>query len=193
MSVCGREKCAFRRKPYPPGEHGRQRRHSPRGSSEYRLELFEKQKLKSLYALRETQFRNYVKEATRRSGNAAKNLIEILESRLDNIIFRLGFVPSRTMARQLVSHGHFTVNGRRVSIPSFRTRKGDVVRIRAQSVNKGMFRDLDIYFKKYEPPTWLSLDKEKKEGRIISLPDLSVEPSLSSNLNLNAVVEFYSR
>lgn len=192
MSVCGREKCAFKRKPYPPGEHGRSFRHQ-RSSSEFGLELREKQKLKFLYNLRERQFQNYVKEAEKRSGNSIENLIQILELRLDNVIYRLGFIPSRTASRQATSHGHFLVNGRRVTIPSLRLKKGDKVSIRLQSQGKGIFRDLDIYLKKYNPPAWLSLDKAKKEGEVLKPPSLEEDPGLASNINLKAVIEFYSR
>lgn len=192
LSVCGREKCAFRRKPYPPGEHGRSAKFVRR-PSEYGQQLREKQKLKFLYNLREVQFRNYVEEAERRSGERAENLISFLEARLDNAVFRLGFFPSRAQARQAVSHGHFLVNGRKVTIPSLRLRRGDKISIRPQSLGKGIFRDLDIYLKKYSPPPWLSLDKDKKEGEVLGAPSLAADPALAGNINLKAIVEFYSR
>ncbi len=191
-SVCGREKCAFKKKPYPPGVHGRSRRRGGRGgNSEYGAQLREKQKLKFMYGLRETQFKNYVREAER-SGETGVKLMQILESRLDNTVFRLGFASSRIMARQFVSHGHIMVNGRRVSIPSFRARKNDVISIRPQSAPKGMFRDLEIYLKKYQTPPWLSLDKEKREGKVLGSAD-SADPMLGHDINLGAIVEFYSR
>ena len=192
MSVCGREKCAFKRKPYPPGEHGRASKY-PRASSEYGTQLKEKQKLKFLYNLRERQFRNYVREAEKRSGDSAENLVAILESRLDNVVYRLGLAPSRTQARQEVNHGHFMVSGRRVTIPSFRVRKGDKISIRPQSMGKGIFKDLDILLKKYTPPPWLALDKDKKEGEVLGLASVTQDPSLGQYINLKAIIEFYSR
>ncbi|MBI4059457.1 30S ribosomal protein S4 [Candidatus Giovannonibacteria bacterium] len=192
LSVCGREKCAFKRKPYPPGVHGRSRRRGGRGGgSEYGVQLREKQKLKFMYGLRETQFKNYVLEAER-LGEARVKLMQILESRLDNTVFRLGLAPSRIMARQLVSHGHIMVNGRKVSIPSFRTKKNDVISVRPQSSSKGMFRDLEMYLKKYQTPPWLALDKDKREGKVLGSADIA-DPALEQNINLGAIVEFYSR
>ncbi len=191
MSVCGREKCAFRRKPYPPGEHGRSGRRGRRGGSEFGAQLREKQKMKFMYGLRETQFRNYVIESTRRPGNAIDNLFQVLESRLDNVVWRLGFTTSRSGARQLVNHGHVLVNGRKVNIPSFRTRKGDIISIRPQSASKSLFRDLEIHLKKHTPPAWLTLDRDKKEGVVAGLPAYELERI--SDMDVNAIVEFYSR
>jgi small subunit ribosomal protein S4 len=191
-SICGREKCAFKRKPYPPGEHGRASKY-PRASSEFGIQLREKQKLKFMYNLREAQFRNYVREAERRSGDSAENLVQILESRLDNVVYRLGLANSRTQARQAVSHGHFKVNGRRVTIPSYRVRKGDKIAIREGSTGRGVFKDIEINLKKFTPPAWLSLDKDKKEGEILGLASMMADPSLAQNVNLKAIIEFYSR
>lgn len=193
MSVCGREKCAFKRKPYPPGVHGRSRvRGRRRALSDYGTQLKEKQKLKFLYGLRERQFKNYVREAEQSSGQSTRRLLEILESRLDSVVFRLGFALTRSSARQLVSHGHITVNGRRVTIPSLRVKLGDRVAIRTQSFSKGVFRDLELYLKKYNPPPWLLLDKEQSTGKITGAPD-AADPALAQNININAIVEFYSR
>ncbi|MBI2024326.1 30S ribosomal protein S4 [Candidatus Giovannonibacteria bacterium] len=191
VSICGREKCAFKRKPYPPGEHGKSSKY-PRNVSEYGVQLKEKQKLKFFYNLRETQFSNYVREAEKRSGDSAENLMAILELRLDNAVYRLGFANSRTQARQAVGHGHFHVNGRRVNIPSFRLKKGDKISVKPQSVGRGIFKDMDIYLKKYNPPGWLLLDKEKKEGEVSRLPKMN-EDSLASHVNLKSIIEFYSR
>ncbi|MDP3762677.1 MAG: 30S ribosomal protein S4 [bacterium] len=193
-SVCGREKCAFRRKPYPPGVHGRSRiRGRGRGgSTEYGGQLREKQKLKFLYGLREAQFKNYVRQAERAKGQAGPELLKILETRLDSIVFRLGFAGSRSAARQFVTHGHVMVNGRRVSFPSFRVKNGDTVKIRPQSSGKGMFRDLELYLKKYNPPPWLALDRENREGKLLGQVD-AADPSLPADINLSAIVEFYSR
>ncbi len=191
VSICGREKCAMRRKPYPPGEHGRGSRHSRRSSSEFGAQLREKQKLKFLYGLRETQFRNYVVEASQRTGSTSEILYQLLESRLDNVVYRLGFAFSRARARQIVTHGHIWVNGRSVNIPSFRTRKGDIISIRPQSAGKGLFKDLDIQLKKYNAPAWIELDREKREGKVLGASAIELEGALE--LNVNAIVEFYSR
>ncbi|OGF68581.1 30S ribosomal protein S4 [Candidatus Giovannonibacteria bacterium RIFCSPLOWO2_02_FULL_45_14] len=192
MSICGREKCAFKRKPYAPGEHGKTRKFS-RASSEFGAQLKEKQKLKFLYNLRERQFRNYIREAEKRTGDSGENLMKFLESRLDNAVYRLGFAQTRTQARQGVTHGHFMVNGRRVNIPSFRVKKDDKITIKQQSLSGGIFRDLDTYLKKYVPPAWLSFDKEKKEGVVLSSPATEDDLLLGSNINLKAIIEFYSR
>lgn len=193
ISLCGREKCAFKRKPYAPGEHGKSRKFG-KASSEFGVQLKEKQKLKFLYNLRERQFSNYVREAEKRTGDSGENLMKILESRLDNVVFRLGFASSRTQARQGVNHGHFSVNGRRVDIPSFRVKKGDKIGIMKQSLAKGMFKDLDTLLKKHTAQPWLSLDKDKKEGVVLGQPMIdSSEHLLGSNINLKAIIEFYSR
>jgi small subunit ribosomal protein S4 len=119
-----------------------------------------------------------------------EKLVGILESRLDNTVFRLGFATSRSTARQIVNHGHITVNGKRVTIPSLRVKRDDTIGIRTQSVGKGIFRDLDIYLKKHETPVWLSMDNDKREGKVLSYPS---ETDSGLGLNLNAIVEFYSR
>lgn len=121
------------------------------------------------YGLRERQFSNYVDEANRKGGGDAKSyLLELLELRLDNVVFRLGLTESRAAARQMVSHGHIRVNVRKVTIPSYRLKVKDKISIRPQSLNKKIFKDIDIKIKNYNPPSWISFDKEKKEGEIIS-------------------------
>lgn len=170
---CFSPKCPLSRKPYPPGIFGKRtkRRRSARGLSEYGVQLRERQKLKFSYGLRDRQFSNYLKKAQKKGGGDVKTyLFELLESRLDNIVFRLGFTDSRSQARQIVSHGHIMVNKRKVDIPSYKIKMGDKILLRPQSVNKKIFRDLEIKIKKYNPPSWLKLDKEKKEGEIIGRP-----------------------
>jgi small subunit ribosomal protein S4 len=170
---CFGPKCSLTRKPYPPGIFGKggKRKRSPRGLSEFGAQLREKQKQKFSYGLRERQFANYLKEAQARGGGNIKTyLYELLESRLDNVVFRMGFADSRSQARQLVSHGHIMVNGKRIDIPSYRTKKGDKISLRPQSVKKSIFKDLEIKIKKYNPPTWINLDKENKVGEIIGRP-----------------------
>lgn len=193
FSVCGREKCAFKRKPYPPGVHGRQgvggRRR--RSVSEYGSQLKEKQKVKFLYGLRERQFKNLISEAVgAKSAETGRRIIELLETRLDNAVYRLGFASSRNAARQMVGHGHIRVNGRVVDIPSYRIKIGEVITVRPQSLGRGIFRDLDLRLKKYEPPSWLGLDKDKKEASVLKLPQ---PDEVDVGASLNSVIEFYSR
>lgn len=194
MSVCGREKCAFKMKPYPPGIHGqlgtgKRRRIS---SSEFGSQLKEKQRLKFSYGLREKQFENYVRSAIKqKSMNTVEAVFYFLESRLDNVIYRMGLAPTRASARQLVSHGHIFVNGKKVNIPSYNVKVGEEVSIRAQSSQKGIFKDMDIKIKKHEAPLWISLDKEKKIGKIVSKPGGSDD--LFAIFNINPIVEYYSR
>ena len=137
MSVCGREKCALKRKPYPPGIHGKSRR---RGLSEFGTQLQEKQKLRLSYGLRERQFKNYLLGAIKqKSTNTADAVLYYLESRIDNFVFRTGFASTRASARQLVSHGHILLNGKRVTMPSYRVKNGDEITIREESKSKGVF------------------------------------------------------
>lgn len=169
---CFTPKCPLTRKPYAPGIFGKRGpKKARRGMSDYGVQLRDKQKTKFSYGLRERQFAIYVKEAAKKfGGNAQEFLFQFLESRLDNVVFRLGFSASRFGARQLVSHGHILVNGKKVDIPSYRIKIGDKISIRPQSVEKGIFKDIDIKIKKYNPPVWISLDKAKKEGEIVGKP-----------------------
>lgn len=167
--------------------HGKKRR---RKLSEYGIQLREKQQVRKLYGMRERQFRNIVREASRKAGSNTDQLYRFLESRLDNVVFRLGFTPSRSVARQIVSHGHMTVNGKRVTIPSYRVRAGDLIAIRAQSGQKGFTKDLDILLKKFQAPAWLELDKTKKEGTVVSLPIIEDVPLAGQ---LGTIIGFYSR
>ncbi len=191
-SKCYSQKCPVTRKPYPPGtKKGISSKRPKRGSSEYGSQLKEKQKLKFLYLLRERQFRNYIQEALKGKGaDITSRLAELLELRLDNVVFKLGLAKSRSISRQLVGHGHITVNGRKATIPSYRTKVGDKIAIRPQSSAKKVFQDLDIFYKKYQPPVWLKIDKEKKEGEIMGKPQ-TVDIEIKTNLN--AIIEFYSR
>ena len=188
VSVCGREKCAFKRKPYPPGEHGKSFR---RGGSEYGLQLKEKQKVKFLYGLRERQFKNYVSASvSQHKIPAGEALVSSLESRLDNIVYKLGFAPTRAAARQMVSHGHVWVGGKRLNISSTQLKVGDTIEIRAGSRQKGLFANLELTIKKYNQPEWLELNKSEFKGKVISRPQVT---ELIRNYNINAIVEYYSR
>jgi small subunit ribosomal protein S4 len=188
---CYTPKCPLTRKSYPPGVQKRGAGKRPRALSEYGFQLREKQKLKFFYLLRERQFKNYIQEALKRKGSdIISRLAEILELRLDNAVYRLGLAKSRSMARQLVGHGHIAVNGRKTNNPSYRLKVGDKISIRPQSASKKTFQDIDIYFKKYQPPVWLELDKGKREGKVAGKPQAQ---DIEVKTNLNAIIEFYSR
>jgi len=184
---CFSPKCPIIRKPYAPGKKPKR----PKPLSEYGQQLKEKQKLKFSYGLRERQFANYVARAMKKGGaDIAVQLINSLESRLDNVVFRLGLAKSRSAARQLVSHGQICVNGRKIDIPSARVKKGDKISIKPPKMAKKTFVDLDIWLKKYTPPAWLKLDAAKKEGGVTR--EIKKE-DVETDANLNSIVEFYSR
>lgn len=178
------------KKPYPPGQK-RKRRLSP--LSEYGKELKEKQKLKNWYGLKEAQLKKYVKGILQERGrvkDAAEELIKKLENRLDNVIFRLGFAQSRSQAGQLVSHGYFLVNVKENNIPSYQVKKGDRIGIRSQKLKKKIFQNLAASLKKYQTPTWLQLEKEKLEGKIIGTPTLE---ETAPPAEISSIFEYYSR
>jgi len=184
---CYTDKCPIDRRAYAPGEHGQGRR---RKLSEYGLQLREKQKAKRLYGLLEKQFHRYYILASRQKGVTGENLLILLESRLDNVVYRLGYASSRKEARQLVLHGHFAVNGRKVNIPSYRVKPGDVIEGREKSRNSAKFKELaELAADKVVPP-WLEQDLEKMGGTVLRLPtreeiDVPVEEHL--------IVELYSK
>lgn len=159
--------------------------------SEYGLQLIEKQKAKYTYGVSEKQFSNYIKRTrVMKNDLPAANLYRALESRLDNVVFRMGLVNSRAFSRQAVSHGHITVNGRKVTIPSYQIRVGEVIGIRSGSKDNGIFRELEQKLKDHSAPNWLSVDLVKREGTIKGLPSFKdKEP----NLNFDSILEFYSR
>ncbi len=177
-------------KPYAPGIHGKggAKKGGRRGASEYGTQLRNKQAVKFSYGLRERQFVNYIKESLKKKGVASSELMKLLESRLDNVVYRLGFASNRAGARQLVSHGHIIVNGKRINTPSYSVKIGDKIGVREGSVLKGPFIGLDDKWKKFESPAWLSLDKEKKEGSVIS----GAAPE-EIKFNINSIIELYSR
>jgi len=188
---CFSPKCAMVRRPYPPGQKRKKRRR--RSSSDYGKSLREKQKLKKLYNLKERQFSNYVKEILKyrgKVGDISSLLVEKLENRLDNTIFRLGFASSRTRARQLVSHGHFLVNDRSVNVPSYQIKKDDEIKIHPSSLKKNIFRNLKNQLKKYQPPSWISFNKEKLVGKIIGSPKME---EINLPVEISAIFEFYSK
>ncbi|KKQ21653.1 MAG: 30S ribosomal protein S4 [Candidatus Staskawiczbacteria bacterium RIFCSPLOWO2_12_FULL_37_15] len=187
---CLSQKCAMVRRAYAPGPQKKRRGGSP---SEYKKSLYEKQTLKKWYGLSERQFKKYVKETLAKMGkveNVSNELIKKLESRLDNVIFRLGFVNSRIHARQLVSHGYFLVNGKPVNIPSFNVKKGDIISIKESKKKKPIFKELQTQLKRKEAPLWLNLDRGKFEGKSVGEPNLEeVKPPAEIPL----IFEFYSR
>lgn len=185
---CLSPKCPMIKRAYPPGQKGKRRLGPP---SEYALQLREKQKLRYWYNLEERQFKNYVKEVLKKGGeNLPEILIKKLENRLDNTIFRLGFAPSRAKARQLVSHGFFLVNGKKVKIPSYQLKKGDKISLRPGKEKKKVFAELKTILKKYRPPSWLELDVEKLEGKVIGEPNLA---EAAPPADILTIFEFYSR
>jgi small subunit ribosomal protein S4 len=178
------------KRPYPPGLPGKRRKSPP---SEYKKELIEKQKLKYWYGLSERQLKKYVKEVLEKRGkveDVSTLLIQNLEKRLDNVVYRLGFAVSRDQARQLVSHKFFLVNGKPVNIPSFSLKVGDTVSLKPQKLKKAIFKDLKERLKKHQVPSWLSLDPEKFEGKVIAEPKVE---EVAPPVEVSAVFEFYSR
>jgi small subunit ribosomal protein S4 len=163
---CFTLKCAIEKRNYPPGEHGQRRSKA----SEYGLQLREKQKMKRIYGIHETQFRNYFEMAERQKGITGENLVRLLEQRLDNVVHRLGFGASRAQARMLVGHGHIRVNGRRVTIPAYLVRAGDVVEVAPASRDREAIKVALESAKKRRVPSWLELDAANFKGIIRSLP-----------------------
>ncbi|MBI2047993.1 MAG: 30S ribosomal protein S4 [Parcubacteria group bacterium] len=167
-------------------------RKHPSPISEFGLQLIEKQKMRFTYNLKERQCATYVKKAMSKKGvNPAHYLYKNLESRLDNVVYRLGFAKSRPLARQIVSHGHITVNDRRVNIPSYSVKEGDRIGIRAGSRERKLFTDIAEPLKTHTPPSWLTLDAKKIEGRVAAPPKMEV--ASGDVFNLGAVIGFYSR
>lgn len=184
---CFGQKCAMIRRPFVPGMHGKARR---RQLSEYGQQLIEKQKVRYAYGISEKQIKNYFLKANKRRGNKGEHLLMALESRLDNVIYRLGWAPSRRLARQIVNHGHILVNSRKVDIPSYQVKKNDVIQIKESSKEKNHFKNIKTLIKKYETPTWLSLDKEKLEGKVLDEPKADEAGQIGE---LGMIIEYYSR
>jgi small subunit ribosomal protein S4 len=161
----------------------------PKALSEYGAQLIEKQKVRFSYGITERQLSNYVEKASHIKGaGTAEKFYEGLESRLDNVIYRMGLAPSRRAARQMVSHGHFIVNNHKVTVPSYEVKPGDIIKVREGSKTKKIFDNLAEKIKDYNPPSWVSFDTTKMEGNILSKPK-----NAETFLDLNAVLEFYSR
>jgi small subunit ribosomal protein S4 len=183
---CYTNKCAVGRRPYAPGQHGAQKKKL----SEYGIQLREKQKAKRFYGLLESQFRKYFEMAARKKGITGENLLQLLESRLDNVVYRLGFGTTRAEARQLVTHGHFEINGRRLNIPSYIVKVGDTVNVSEKGKKSTRFKDiLDITGSKVVPK-WLEVDQENLKGRVVALPS---REDVDLNVQEHLIVELYSK
>ncbi len=183
---CYSDKCAVVRHAYPPGEHGQGRQKF----SEYGLQLREKQKARRIYGIMERQFRRYFKEADRRKGVTGETLLQLLESRLDNVVFRMGLGRSRAEARQLINHGHFSVNGRKVDIPSYLTKVDDVIAVRENRKSKPVFKLIAEDRGQQGIVDWLEVNYEKLEGRVLRIPQRDeIDVPVSEHL----IVELYSR
>ncbi len=185
-SKCDSPKCPFEKRPYPPGQHGRGRSKE----SEYLLQLREKQKAVRMYGVLEKQFGNYYVEANRQSGKTGDNLLRILESRLDNVVFRAGFAKSRDMARQLVNHGHFTVNGKKVDIPSFRVSPNDIIEVKPSSREMTPFVVAHAEVGERTVPAWLEVVPSKMRIIVHSLPERAV---IDTPVQEQLIVELYSK
>jgi len=183
---CYSDKCAFDRRGYPPGEHGQLR---PKFSG-YGVQLREKQKVKRMYGMSEGQFRRFFEIADRKRGITGTNLLAMLECRLDNVVYRLGFVSSRTQGRQMVRHNHFLVNGRKVNIPSYLVKPGDVVEVREKSRNVQVIEDALAAVERRGIPQWLSLEKENKRGVVKNMP---VREDITTPIQEQLIVELYSK
>jgi small subunit ribosomal protein S4 len=181
---CMTDKCSVERRPYPPGQHGRGRvRHS-----EYRHQLREKQKARRYYQLLEKQFRSYYDKASRQPGVTGENLLRLLERRLDNVVVRLGFAASRRQARQLIGHGHFAVNGRRVNKPSYQLRPGDVISVRDTSSARPVINEATELTATV--PAWLQADYDSLTAKVLRLPE---REEISTPVQEQLIVELYSK
>ena len=188
---CFSPKCPFERdRGYPPGEHGRLSRFRRRRTSDYLRQLREKQKARRIYGVLERQFRRYFREAERRTGLTGENLLILLESRLDNVVYRLGFADSRAQARQLVQHGHFVVNGRRTNIPSYIVRPQDTIAVREASRKRTYFKERAQQLDEGAVLDWLSLDMGTMTARVLNSP---AREDITVPLEEQLIVEYYSR
>jgi small subunit ribosomal protein S4 len=184
---CYTNKCAMDRRGYAPGEHGQRRKSKP---SEYSLQLREKQKLRRIYGILETPLRNYFETAERKRGVTGENLLQLLERRLDNVVYRLGLAGSRAEARQMVRHGHFTVNGGKVNIPSFLVKAGDALAIKESSRKLNRVQEMIGAAGTRPLPEWLSLSPETFSASIVALPK---RDQIETTVKEHLIVEFYSR
>lgn len=182
---CYNGKCPFEKRPMAPGQHGLGRKKV----SEYGQQLREKQKVKRIYGVQEGQFRSYYEQADRAKGITGENMLSLLERRLDNVIFRLGIGASRSQARQLVNHGHFLVNGKKVNVPSYIVRKGDIITVKESKTSNKYFEALKSA-KPAATPKWLEFDLDKLQGKVIALPE---RQDIDSQIAEHMIVELYSK
>jgi len=187
---CFTPKCAFERHSYAQGQHGKSSQFRRKRDSDYNRQLRAKQKARRMYGILERQFRRYYEVSLQRRGLTGLNLLQILESRLDNVVFRLGFAESRSQARLLVTHGHFLVNGRRTDVPSMLMSQNDVLAVREESRPRTYFKDLAAVAEERNIPAWLSRDLKNLSGTVIRLPERS---EIDGNLSEQLIVEYYSR
>jgi small subunit ribosomal protein S4 len=187
---CFTPKCAFERRGFPPGDHGRDAQFRRRRLSDYSRQLREKQKTRRIYGVTERQFRRFYQDALRRRGMTGENLLQTLERRLDNIVFRLGFAVNRGQARVLVTHGHFNVNGRRTDVPSMLVRPGDVIEVRPGSRSRTYFKELPDLAESRTAPRWLDRDLKTLSGKVLQMPE---RRDVDASLNEQLIIEFYSR
>lgn len=183
---CYTDKCAFERRPTPPGQHGRMRRKP----TEYSIQLREKQKVRRMYGVLEGQFRNYFKHAESKKGITGTNLLMLLEKRLDNVAYRMGFANSRNQARQLVQHGHFILNGHKVTIPSLHIKEGDVITVCEGSKTSLVIKEAQEVVARRGVPAWLEVDATALKGTIKALP---VRDDITFPMNEQLIVELYSK
>jgi len=184
--LCGSPKCPALKRPYPPGMHGNRPR---KRSSEYGRQILEKQKLKFIYGVQERQLRRYLDQARKSSGRTGERLLQILECRLDNIVYRLGFAPTLPSARQLVTHGHIEVNGSKVDVPSKIVEVGDIVSVREKSKNLDLVQQA-LAARAGSVPSYLSLDAEARRGELLRLP---AKEEIPVPVDDNLIIEFYAR
>jgi small subunit ribosomal protein S4 len=187
---CLSPKCAIERRNFPPGQHGKEGQFKRNRSSDYLQQLREKQKARRIYGVLEAQFRRYYKQALKSRGVTGQVLLQLLERRLDNVVYRMGYAANRAQARNLVTHGHFNVNGRRTDVPSLTIEPGDVVEVRPGSQTRTFFRDLRAGSGNRSVPGWLTADMQQLAGRVLRLPS---REEIDANLNEQLIVEFYSR
>lgn len=187
---CFTPKCAFDRRSYAPGQHGKSSQFRRKRESDFTRQLRAKQKARRIYGLYEAQFHRYYQVSLKRRGLTGLSLLQILESRLDNVVYRLGYASSRAEARLLVTHGHFSVNGRRTDVPSMLMSPGDVVGVRDGSRKREYFKQLSDLAEERNFPSWLSRDLKTLTGAVLRLPERA---EIDGNLSEQSIVEFYSR
>ena len=185
---CYTDKCGYERRAYPPGQHGQNRRRKQR--SDYGEQLREKQKVKRIYGIAERQFRGYYHKATRMKGVAGDNLIQLLERRLDNVVYRMGFASDHAEARQLVRHGHFLINGKKINIPSYQIRARDVVQVRESSQTIGRIVEALGAVDRRGVPQWIELDKDGFKGAIRQMPS---REDVTLPIRVQLIIELYSK